>query len=122
MENMAFLTGSVAYGKPTEKSDVDLVLLMSKLDAEDLLEYADKGDTAPYSIGENTLWTQMRFGKLNLIICFDVRMYDTWKNGTKTLVKRSWTGSVTRDDAVKVFQGLRKKLAEEIEKEEKIND
>lgn len=111
----AFLTGSFAYGTPrktgpeAQQSDIDLVVLLSEEDMEDLRYMADNrtGSGARDSLS-------LRFGKLNLICECREDKYDAWRNGTKALKKiKKWrTGcwGATRLEAVDLFKNLFEKL------------
>lgn len=86
----SFLTGSQVYGTPTEKSDVDMVVLVSEKDRNILLANSDKGTS------------KIVFGKLNLIILSkdnpaEVEQFLLWKKGTEDLIARR---PVTRDFAI----------------------
>ena len=108
LANTSFITGSHAYGTPHEDSDVDLVVRMPVFPAmalavlsganqarleHELNEYQDDGSFS------------MRFGKLNLICCYDDRAYANWLEGTSELSLRK---PVTRGEACATFQRIRK--------------
>lgn len=111
------LTGSMAYGKPTEKSDADLVLFLSEKEADLLKNLADpptKEDIEKdkqYQI--NGGGESLRFGKLNIIIVTDEKRYEVWRKGTLQLKKRAKRlkekAAITRDAAIRHFEKLRKK-------------
>jgi len=65
----AFITGSHAYGTPTDESDIDLVVWVGG-DAKTLL--AKEG----YPI---------RFGNLNLILVDSEEQWTAWEAGTNAL-------------------------------------
>lgn len=67
----AILTGSRAYGIPTEESDIDLVIFCSP--AVKLLLEKHKDELTGNAV---------RYGKLNLIPCDRQEDYDAWKVGT----------------------------------------
>jgi len=107
----AFITGSHAYGTPTEDSDIDLVVQVSPGDLERLAILS--GDTAAEHYGVSG--TQyLRFGGLNLLAVDNDIDYQIWLEGTKELVARR---PVTRDEAVAVFK-RRQKEAGRLPKEE----
>jgi hypothetical protein len=84
----SFITGSHAYGTPTENSDVDLAIFCSEEDADFLWKASEDGPS-------------VRFGKMNLIIFTNERAYDRWKECTNNLISRR---PVTRDEAIAEFQ------------------
>lgn len=71
----SFLTGSHVYGRPTAKSNIDLVI-MAEDTAISLLQ--DQSE----SLGQT-----IRFGKLNIILCQSQKEYDAWKTTTERLEK-----------------------------------
>lgn len=87
-----FITGSHAYGSPTEDSDIDLVV-WAVGDTRAVLE------AGGYPI---------RFGKLNLILVSDADQWNIWRVGTKALVRLrdSRNSAVSRDEAVAFFISL----------------
>ena len=70
----AFITGSYAYGRPNKKSDVDLVVFVDLATAEKLQEFSNLVET-------------IRFGKLNIVLCFTEDKFNTWKTTTDRLVE-----------------------------------
>jgi hypothetical protein len=103
--NNAFLTGSRAYGTVTPTSDTDVVVLMSRSDAFKLNDQADQPQPSEKIYGDDTDLT-MRFGKLNLIVCFEPEVFNAWDIGTATLRLRARGHPVTRDEAKAVLQPL----------------
>jgi predicted nucleotidyltransferase len=99
----AFITGSHAYGMPTNDSDIDLVVLMSEKTVEKLHELT--GSSVAQDLSGWDWKLSLKFGNLNLLCCTDEEQYNIWKQGTRELKKRK---PVTRDEAVKTFQRLRK--------------
>jgi predicted nucleotidyltransferase len=102
----SFLTGSHAYGTPTTESDVDLVVLMSKEDADKLQSLCDKNQSHPED--ENYITAggmSLRFGKLNLIVCTNRLYFEIWRAGTKRLKKRA---PASREEACRLFRKLKK--------------
>lgn len=85
----SFITGSHAYGIPTEGSDVDLAILVSEKDSTVLWKAG--------SLSQNSC----RFGNLNLIVFFDEGSFLRWKEVNDKLIKER---PVTREYAVKCFQ------------------
>lgn len=111
----AFITGSRAYGRPSRKSDVDLVVLVCPAELEILKELADsrdedrKGeggdsDAGPRAGGDSA---SLRFGRLNLLAVTDPVAYAVWQKGTRLLKRESERKPVDRDLAVKFFDMLR---------------
>jgi len=93
-----FITGSRAYGAPSETSDLDLVVLVED---EAIINVLRELNEKP---GHG-----LCFGKLNLI-AVDEEGYDRWREGTDSLIKRKEAGEViTRDIAIGVFKALRVK-------------
>ncbi len=92
--NIMFLTGSRAYGKPTDKSDIDVVAIMSP----ELCDYL-------FEESEDELDRTVRFGKLNIICLPDNDyghgQYKIWKEATDDLIKRK---PVTRQEAVEALK------------------
>jgi predicted nucleotidyltransferase len=68
----AFVTGSHVYGRPTKKSDIDLVVELPWEDFLFLVQY-DK------SRGKRSTELSLRFGQLNLIVCTDGSSVDWWE-------------------------------------------
>jgi hypothetical protein len=110
----SFITGSHAYGEPTEDSDIDLVVLMTEREAEILAtEAAASGmrgepvahwiQDAEYAKHTPQMYC-LRFGILNLIVCTEEYQYDTWRKGTKRLKAAA---PVPRAVAVELFAKLR---------------
>ena len=102
----SFITGSYAYGRPTSKSDIDLVVFVDKDDLDKLNQIADKDH--PHSEDENYIiagGTSLRFGKLNLIVCTIQLYFEIWREGTKRLKKKA---PVSRDEACRFFDQLRR--------------
>jgi len=70
----AFITGSHAYGEPTENSDVDLVVLVSPEDRDRLIRLSDDKSTP------------VRYGNINLIVPMSEAEFHKWKLVTELLV------------------------------------
>lgn len=92
----AFITGSHAFGTPTPKSDVDLVVYIGFNDAR-RLDALHGGVSHDY--GDDS--TDLVFGNMNLIVCTSLVRYKTWKRVTDQLLKRK---PVKRADGIKAFQ------------------
>lgn len=84
----AFITGSHAYGIPTENSDIDLAILVSDKDSEFLWQQFGSAGT-------------LRAGKLNIVCFYNATNFERWREVTNQLKARA---PVTRDDAVSAFQ------------------
>ena len=101
----SFITGSQAYGFPKPKSDIDIVLLISRDTLDRLAELSDEqgsGEACGYCRDSASL----RFGRLNLI-CFTSRTpFLAWRTATEELVAMK---PVARDQAVELIQ---RRLAE----------
>lgn len=96
----AFLTGSRAYGWPTDKSDIDLVVLVDQRTFGILVDLL--GDPDPHGkSGGNDVSASLRVGKLNLILHTSENAFDAWQEGTDELIARS---PVTREEAVEVLK------------------
>jgi hypothetical protein len=104
----AFLTGSQVYGTPTEKSDIDLVVLLSDDDrlmlAELVAEQVSEKTYGNYGVGSLSL----RFGNLNLIVAKDSDEFTNWAYGTKVLRRQS---PVSRERAVELFKNLKGRVS-----------
>ena len=90
----AFLTGSQVYGKPRPESDIDVVVLLDFMDFEKLAELTDaeRGGSAPKEHG-----ISLKYGKLNLVMMHDRRIFEAWQTATEALKK---VQPVTREQAV----------------------
>jgi hypothetical protein len=96
----AFLTGSRAYGMPTDASDIDIVILIEK---QALCKIFELGPVTEEDMHYDSAETgvTLRYENLNLIFVASLGQYDAWKKGTLELVKIS---PVSRDYAVKHFE------------------
>lgn len=103
----AFITGSRAYGTPREDSDIDLVIRCSPEDAEILLGWNEATQEermqGAAAYGEEGI-LQVRYGRLNLILCTDDYRYAEWVEGTAWLKA---SAPVTRDQAIALFEKIR---------------
>jgi Nucleotidyltransferase domain len=104
----SFVTGSYAYGEPNSKSDVDLVVHVSKADIERLMKEADEGGYNNTGYNPNDARC-FRFGKLNLLCCVDEKHFEVWREGTIELKRRrKKTGKpIWRVDAIAFLKKLR---------------
>jgi hypothetical protein len=97
---LAFLTGSHAYGKPTDGSDVDLVVRLDEDTRKKLVEiFCPESEREAHGYPE----LQFKSGKLNIILCSTDASFDAWLDGTKKLIAEA---PVTRDRAVEVIKPL----------------
>lgn len=115
-EYPAFVSGSQRYGTPTEKSDIDLIVLLDDDNEQfDLLgnEGEVDGDASdPCEEGHDQTEGRvmsLRFGNLNLIVV-NKKLYRAWKDATDELVAQK---PVTRDEAIAVHRKHRAKVGEE---------
>lgn len=100
----AFITGSRAYGKPTEESDLDLVILCTVGTELQLRRFADQLDDS----------RAIRFGKLNIITCTDDKQYSLWKYCTEYLLAAMKEGEkITKGFACKTFEKFMHGIDEE---------
>lgn len=96
----AFITGSHAYGKPHDRSDVDLVLRVDDETRTKLVSLLHPGITDDdYSEGV----LQFKVASLNLILCVTDEQYAQWLIGTQELCALA---PVTRDFAVQTFKRI----------------
>lgn len=87
--NEAFITGSYAYGTPTESSDLDLAVLVNGEDSQLLWSRGSDGANS------------CRFGKLNLIVFMRQDRFEEWRRITQELIQQK---PVTRDFAIEKFK------------------
>lgn len=82
-----FITGSRAYGTPTEDSDIDLVLPPNgKTNFQAIMiQYSDNQDLP------------ITYGKLNLILTNEPKQWELWLQATNELIEQA---PVTRDFAI----------------------
>lgn len=100
-KKLAFCTGSRVYGIPKDKSDLDLVVLVSPEDALTICEMADSVEGAENVVRYNGTEFSARFGKLNLIGLTEAK-HGPWYRATEILKKQQ---PVTREKAVEVIKG-----------------
>lgn len=117
----SFVTGSHAYGLPTEKSDIDLVVWVSPVDLHRLQRMADNKGEGGITEGASDGGPEadsLRFGKLNLIAVTWKKAFQAWLEGTEELMNRhiQEQRDIPRDEAIKLFKKLRKKLNKALEK------
>lgn len=113
----AFITGSRAYGKPRhsmdmttgeDKSDIDLVVIVSEEDFRALYEQADSNNGNAYDRDSKMKSGSLRFGNLNLICETRDGKFHDWKRGTKALkqLRDKRKSPVIRQDAKALFKRL----------------
>lgn len=95
----AFLTGSHAYGSPSDDSDVDLVVRCDEETRAKLVELFAPPEVAQYGASVQ----QFKVGKLNLILCTSDERFRAWSQGTEFLRE---VAPVERSKAVRVFKAL----------------
>lgn len=91
----AFLCGSRVHGVPKPDSDVDMCILVTVDEAKIL------GDCADISNKQRKGWGSfpVRYGNLNLIVCYDKDTYDRWKQAISILKREAPT---TKERAIEV--------------------
>lgn len=96
------LTGSQAYGKPGKKSDIDVVMLLTK---EELALFSAKaGECEDYVNLASGEEAALRFGNLNVIAVTDPVVFGIWQKGTAALRLKK---PVTRTYAMNTLDKLR---------------
>jgi hypothetical protein len=93
----AFLTGSQAYGTPTDESDVDLAIVVSSDDAERLHSLASRRG------GSGGGWVSLYFGRLNLV-CLAPDEFDAWKMANDQLKAEK---PVTKERAIELIDAAK---------------
>jgi hypothetical protein len=93
----SFITGSHAYGIPTSKSDIDMVVFCDGDTSGFLFDHTE--DTNPNDWQND--YPSIRFGNMNIIAVGNIERYNQWKLGTLYLKSIS---PVSRDDAIKHFK------------------
>ena len=103
----AFITGSRAYGEPTDESDIDLVVYVSNDDLQILIDgyLVGEAELPARASGGDDVSASLRFGCLNLICVSDRRMYDAWLQGTHELKARG--EPVSREEAIEYLSQKR---------------
>jgi predicted nucleotidyltransferase len=104
----ALLTGSRVYGRPTKKSDLDVVMLLTPFELATMEKQADEVEGNDYDTGDSTS-KSLRFGNLNVIALTDPVAFGVFEKGTKALkdlAKQNGRG-LEREDAVARLAGLR---------------
>lgn len=101
----SFITGSRAYGSPTEESDIDLVILVDNYDASVLQTHSDAPDPSDKL-------SHCRYGNLNILLCRTEQEFLAWATGTATLIKKQCNEKrpIPREEAIELFLTLRKQL------------
>ncbi len=99
---LSFITGSRAYGCPTDKSDIDLVIRCDDATAHLLRELSD---TVQQLQEHRDRQQQVRFGRLNLIVCTTDEQFAVWRLGTTNMARQETEFDKKRAKAV--LDGLR---------------
>lgn len=100
MMKKAFLTGSRAYGTPNPRSDLDVVVRLSRDETEALIDSGVVDKFYRYTKEESS---SLRFGLLNLICVHSDQMFAVWAEGTAHLLTKA---PVTRDEAIAHFNKM----------------
>lgn len=100
----AFVTGSYAYGRVNDNSDLDLVIAVSRETLEILRAECDEQTSIKHGSDGGAERGSFRFGKLNLICVTTKEQYECWKEGTQQLIEEK---PVSRERAVEHFRKLR---------------
>lgn len=113
-----FITGSRAYGTPTEKSDIDLVVRVDSKTASLLRKMADSPfkECRVSSSDDPVSVFPVRFGKLNLILCETDAEFAVWAVGTEAN-KHANTVPRDRKEVKAVFDELRKMIGVEYQRD-----
>lgn len=104
----AFVTGSHAYGKAGEASDLDLVVLMGVAEARRLMDVLEvlfplpEDEQQAYG-GFGSQGFRRRAGAIDLIVCTCPKRYEEWRKGTKELIA---IAPVSREAAVDHFKAI----------------
>lgn len=98
------VTGSRVYGTPNKDSDWDIVISCDIEDSEKFGHVRDRAMEEKYGIEDSV---SLRFEDVNLILCFNEAIFETWKKGTAELKAKA---PVDRETAVALFSQLRKDL------------
>lgn len=88
----SYITGSRAYGYPTESSDLDLVVVLHEQDYKDVWKFKSS--------------TSLMFGNLNLVLFNadneeDMRRYAAWKAAHDFCVANR---PMCKEDCIQVFR------------------
>jgi hypothetical protein len=102
----AFLTGSRAYGIPHEKSDIDIVILISEEALANIFSIGPVTEDDRH-YGSVETGVTIRHDNLNLIFVATTQQFNCWKDGTNHLKS---IAPVTRDEAVAYFAPFLEKL------------
>ncbi len=100
----SFITGSWAYGLPNADSDIDLVVLVTEKELQQLLANQDGGKVAHEEDYISAGGTPMRFGKMNIIACTHSKQFEIWRRGTFLLKAQK---PVNREFAIEFMRELR---------------
>lgn len=88
----AFLTGSQTYTKPTETSDVDLVIYTDEQTKQKIIELSDTGKMP------------CKYGKLNIIFVTTPDEWAAWYSAKQRRIKEEVE---SRDEAYKIHKQQR---------------
>lgn len=101
------LTGSHAYGKPSSKSDIDLVMLLTPTELALFKKVADENSEYETLVIDQE--AALKFGNLNIIAVTDPVAFAVWQKGTAELRQKWPHHKRTRDEAVRLLDRLRRK-------------
>lgn len=113
----AFITGSHVYGKPHDKSDVDIVIFMDRHTYYILAELFGVHGNEHCSATDDEAHPSMRFGSLNIIHVFDALLWDAWHDAKMQCIAEAAErpeGYITKDRAIQVHEEHRSKAIAEI--------
>lgn len=119
MVNNAFVTGSQVFGYSTEKSDIDLVVLMPRHEVgllSEILSESNPSEDPKYIEFADGMggWKSLRVGKLNLICCWDQFAFDVWSLArTTVLAKRTKGDTITKEVSTAVHEKIKDAVNEQ---------
>ncbi len=100
---MSLVTGSRVYGTPRYNSDIDLVVLLTSEELKIFESFEEKSDNVVSNSENDKIGKSLsvKYGKLNLIITTDKKVYKAWKKATEELIAKK---PVTRGDAIRLVK------------------
>lgn len=109
MQCNAVLTGSQVYGKPTEKSDIDLAVRVDRKTIKKLIaesENMSPESSASFDDSDDPICVSLRFGRLNLLLCPTDKALEVFEKATRFARIRSFNlgRPLSREEAVEIFQ------------------
>lgn len=94
-----FITGSMRYGTPHSKSDIDLAVFVTEQQLAQLSSMADSTDVSQCS-GPDPRHS-LRFGKLNLLCFTEEWRFEVWRDVSAQLAGRA---PMTREEAIRALE------------------